>query len=150
MPRPRRGAGSRSVQFDLADVVTLRPQRGDEGIELLAIALAALNYQKLPFLSQGKDYSAYFAEAGGKDASKIDELIETYSEAWPLSRMPAVDRGLARIGIYEILFEQSVPDAATIDEIVTLAASLSTDESPAFLNGLLSRISGIKGRINLD
>lgn len=82
--------------------------------------------------------------------AKIDELIETYSEAWPLARMPAVDRGLARIGAYEILFEESVPDAVTIDEIVTLAGQLSTDESPVFLNGLLARLSSIKGRISLE
>lgn len=82
--------------------------------------------------------------------SKIDELIATYSEGWPIDRMPAVDRALSRIGVYEILFEASVPDAATIDEVVTLAGSLSTDESPAFLNGLLARISNIKQRISLD
>lgn len=80
----------------------------------------------------------------------IDETIETYAEGWPLDRMPAVDRALVRIGVYELLFESDVPDAVTIDELVSLAADLSTDQSPAFVNGLLGRISAIKHRISVD
>lgn len=80
----------------------------------------------------------------------IDETIETYSEGWSLDRMPAVDRALARIGVFEIIFATEIPDPVTIDEVVSLAADLSTDESPAFLNGLLSRISKIKSRISLE
>jgi N utilization substance protein B len=80
----------------------------------------------------------------------IDETIETYSQEWSLDRMPMVDRELARIGVYEILFQADVPDAVVINEIVELASSLSTDDSPAFLNGLLGKISSIKHRISID
>lgn len=83
-------------------------------------------------------------------AAVIDETIETYSQEWSLDRMPMVDRELARIGVYEILFEESVPDSVVISEIVALASSISTDDSPAFLNGLLGKISGIKHRISVD
>ncbi|MEY2634375.1 MAG: transcription antitermination factor NusB [Actinomycetota bacterium] len=83
-------------------------------------------------------------------AVTIDETIETYSEGWALDRMPAVDRALARIAVYELVYESEVPDAVTIDEIVSLASEISTDESPAFLNGLLGRIAAIKHRISLD
>jgi N utilization substance protein B len=64
--------------------------------------------------------------------------------------MPAVDRALARIGCFELLFMTDVPPTVVIDEIVTMAADISTDDSPAFLNGLLSRIESIKHRISLD
>ena len=78
----------------------------------------------------------------------IDETIETYSEGWPLSRMPAVDRAICRVAVFELLYSDDVPDAVVIDEAVTLASQLSTDESPAFLNGLLGRISAIKHRLS--
>jgi N utilization substance protein B len=80
----------------------------------------------------------------------IDETIETYSEGWTIDRMPAVDRALARLGVYEIVFAPETPDAVTIDEVVSLAADISTDESPAFLNGLLARVSKIKHRITVE
>ena len=80
----------------------------------------------------------------------VDQTIETYSQEWSLDRMPMVDRELARIGVFEILFQEEVPDAVVINEIVELASSLSTDDSPTFLNGLLGKISSIKHRISID
>lgn len=77
----------------------------------------------------------------------IDELLETYSHEWTLDRMPAVDRALLRIGTWEILFNEDVPDAVAIDEAVELSKSLSTDDSPAFINGLLGRIVELKPTI---
>jgi transcription antitermination protein NusB len=75
---------------------------------------------------------------------RIDELLETYAVGWTLDRMPAVDRNLLRIGVYEILYRDDVPDVVAVDEAVSLAKELSTDESPAFINGLLARISELK------
>lgn len=78
---------------------------------------------------------------------RIDELIATYSEGWSLDRMPAVDRNLLRIGIYEILFVDEVPANVAIDEAVSLAGELSTEESPAFINGVLGKIASLKPRL---
>lgn len=78
---------------------------------------------------------------------RIDELLETYSHGWTLERMPAVDRGLLRIGVWEILFNDDVPDVVAIDEAVDLAGGLSTDDSPSFVNGLLGRIAQVKPTI---
>lgn len=78
---------------------------------------------------------------------RIDELIATYAEGWSLDRMPAVDRNLLRIGIYEILFVDEVPANVAIDEAVNLAGELSTEESPAFINGLLGKIASLKPRL---
>ena len=75
---------------------------------------------------------------------RIDELLETYSNGWTLERMPAVDRALLRIGTWELLWNDEVPDAVAIDEAVDLAAQLSTDDSPSFVNGLLARLADLK------
>lgn len=80
---------------------------------------------------------------------RIDELLSTYSQGWTLERMPVVDRNVLRIGVFELLWNDDVPDGVAISEAVALVSDLSTDESPAFVNGLLSRISGAKGTILL-
>lgn len=72
--------------------------------------------------------------------SRLDELIETYSQGWDLDRMPIVDRNLLRIAIFEILYNDEVPDAVAIDESLDLARSLSTDDSATFINGVLAQI----------
>lgn len=77
---------------------------------------------------------------------RIDELIATYAEGWSLDRMPAVDRNLLRIAVYELLFAADVPTNVAIDEAVSLAGDLSTDESPSFINGLLGRIAQMQQR----
>lgn len=72
---------------------------------------------------------------------EIDELIETYSQGWPLNRMPAVDRALLRIGLWEILFNDDVPDSVAIAEAVESARVHSTEDSAGFVNGLLGCIA---------
>ncbi|MDE9366058.1 transcription antitermination factor NusB [Luteipulveratus sp. YIM 133132] len=74
----------------------------------------------------------------------INEALTTYSQGWPLERMPAVDRALLRVATYELLYEDDVPDAVVISEAVALATELSTDESPSFVNGLLARLAEVK------
>ncbi|MGV8875935.1 MAG: transcription antitermination factor NusB [Rhodoglobus sp.] len=72
---------------------------------------------------------------------EIDELIETYSQGWPLNRMPAVDRALLRIGLWEILYNDEVPAGVAISEAVESAKTHSTEDSAGFINGLLGRIA---------
>jgi N utilization substance protein B len=71
---------------------------------------------------------------------RIDELLTTYSEAWTLDRMPAVDRTALRIGVFELLYADDVPPAVAVTEAVTLVRNLSTDDSPGFVNGVLGSI----------
>jgi N utilization substance protein B len=73
--------------------------------------------------------------------NEIDDLLETYSQGWALDRMPNLDRAILRVAVWEILFNQDVPNGVAINEAVELAKELSTDDSGAFINGLLSRIS---------
>ncbi|GAA1257077.1 transcription antitermination factor NusB [Oryzihumus leptocrescens] len=74
----------------------------------------------------------------------INELLSTYSQGWTIERMPAVDRAILRIGAFEVLYADDVPDAVAISEAVALAKSLSTDDSPTFVNGLLARLAEVK------
>jgi N utilization substance protein B len=80
---------------------------------------------------------------------RLDELISTYTESWPLERMPSVDRAVLRVGAYELLFVDDVPDAVALSEAVLLARQLSTDDSPAFVNGLLARLLSLKPTLTL-
>ncbi|HEX7745831.1 MAG TPA: transcription antitermination factor NusB [Micromonosporaceae bacterium] len=72
---------------------------------------------------------------------RIDELIASYAEGWTIDRMPVVDRNLARIAVYELLYVDEIDDPVAITEAVELARQMSTDDSPRFLNGLLGRIA---------
>jgi len=74
----------------------------------------------------------------------IDEFLETYSQGWTLERMPSVDRIILRIGTWELLYNDDVPDGVAVSEAVALAKTLSTDESPSFVNGLLGRLQQLK------
>jgi N utilization substance protein B len=69
--------------------------------------------------------------------SRIDELLAQYAEGWTLDRMPAVDRNALRIGVLELLFVDDVPPPVAVSEAIALVRDLSTDDSPAFVNGVL-------------
>ncbi|WP_336712999.1 transcription antitermination factor NusB [Arthrobacter sp. USHLN218] len=74
----------------------------------------------------------------------IDEFLSTYSQGWPLERMPSVDRIILRVGTWELLYNDDVPDGVAVSEAVELSRTLSTDESPSFINGLLGRLQQLK------
>lgn len=78
---------------------------------------------------------------------KIDELIATYAQGWDMDRLPAVDRNILRLGIYEVIWSDEVADGVAIDEALNLAKELSTDESAGYIHGVLGRISTIKESI---
>jgi N utilization substance protein B len=91
-----------------------------------------------------REYTRELVNGVGDNFRKIDELITTYAQGWDMDRLPAVDRNILRIGIYEILWSQTTPDGVAIDEALTLAKELSTDESAGYIHGVLGRISSIK------
>jgi transcription antitermination protein NusB len=95
------------------------------------------------------DYAVRLIEGVDTQRERIDELISTYAVGWTLDRMPAVDRNLLRLGAYELLWADDVPDGVAISEAVALATELSTDESPRFVNGLLSRLQELKPSLSL-
>jgi N utilization substance protein B len=88
------------------------------------------------------EYAVSLVEGVVANAERIDAALAAYaSPDWPLERMPAVDRNLLRIGAYELLCCPDVPPGVAISEAVELATSLSTDDSPKFVNGVLSRVA---------
>jgi N utilization substance protein B len=95
------------------------------------------------------DYVAQLVDGVIAHQTYIDELLGSYSMGWTLDRMPAVDRAILRIGAFEVLWRDDVPDAVAISEAVTLAQELSTDESSSFVNGLLGRLAELKPRLVL-
>nr|WP_201748869.1 transcription antitermination factor NusB [Micromonospora acroterricola] len=86
-------------------------------------------------------YAVGLVEGVAEHLNRIDELIASYAEGWTLERMPVVDRNLARIAVYELLYVDEIDDAVAISEAVELARQMSTDDSPRFLNGILGRIA---------
>jgi transcription antitermination protein NusB len=87
------------------------------------------------------DYSRDLVNGVAEHQVSIDGLISASSVDWTLDRMPPVDRTVLRLATYELLWCDDVPTAVAIDEAVELAKSLSTDESPAFVNGVLARLA---------
>ncbi len=95
------------------------------------------------------EYAADLVRGVQAHREQIDELLATYAEGWTLDRMPAVDRNILRIGAYELLWADDVPDGVAINEAVELAKDLSTDGSPAFVNGLLARLLELRPTLAL-
>ena len=95
------------------------------------------------------DYAAELVRGVQAHGEQIDQLLESHARGWTLERMPAVDRNILRIGAYELLWADDVPDAVAISEAVVLAGELSTDESSSFVNGLLGKLLELKPTLAL-
>jgi transcription antitermination protein NusB len=96
------------------------------------------------------EYSAVLVRGVATNSERIDALISWNLVDWTLERMPAVDRNILRLGVYELLWADDVPDPVAISEAVALAEDLSTGESPSFINGVLSRLRSEKATISLE
>ena len=96
-----------------------------------------------------RDFTKELIGGIAENSRKIDELITTYAQGWDMDRLPAVDRNILRLAIYEIVWSTELADGITIDEALTLAKELSTDESAGYIHGVLGKISSIKESIPL-
>ncbi len=97
-------------------------------------------------LSQ-EPYVAVLLQGVSDHLVKIDELIVTYAPGWDMDRMPAIDRNILRIAIFEILWAADIDLQVACDQAVELAKSISTDESSSYINGVLGRIIKLKDSI---
>jgi len=88
------------------------------------------------------EYTVALVRGVAEHADEIDELISQRAAGWTLDRMPAVDRNLLRIAVYELRYEPDTPNEVVLSEAVDIARELSTDESPSFVNGVLAAIAG--------
>jgi transcription antitermination protein NusB len=96
------------------------------------------------------DFTVELVEGVQGNLHRIDEILAEYAEGWTVQRMPGVDRAVLRLGVYELLWRADVPAAVVIDEAVELAKSLSTDESPRFVNGVLARVLRDRPAVAVD
>lgn len=94
-----------------------------------------------------REYTRELVNGVSDNRRKIDELITTYAQGWDMDRLPAVDRNILRLGIYEILWSKEVPTSVAIDEALDLAKELSSDDSSKYIHGVLGRIASIKDTI---
>jgi len=115
------------------DILYAAELRGEEPTTALDRAIAA---------GEGptNDYTAELVRGVMEHRPRIDELLADFSEGWTLDRMPAVDRNVLRLGIFELMWADDVPDAVAVTEAIALVRDLSTDESPGFVNGILGNI----------
>ena len=86
------------------------------------------------------EHTIRLVEGVAEHAGRIDALISQHASNWQLDRLPDVDRAILRMATFELLWADDVPDAVVIDEAVGLAKTLSTDDSPAYVNGVLGAI----------
>ncbi|GAA0541463.1 N utilization substance protein B [Saccharopolyspora subtropica] len=134
--------GSRSKARKRAvDLLYEADQRGMDAVTLLADRVGS------PDVPPVAEYTIALVEGVTANRERIDELLEQHAEGWTLNRMPAVDRSVLRLGLYELLWSDDVPPAVAIDQAVELVKTLSTDDSPRFVNGVLGRIAGISNRL---
>jgi N utilization substance protein B len=106
--------------------------------------------QSTEIFERNPDVNDYAIELAGLvelHIERIDEVISTYSQDWPLERMPAVDRAIVRVAIAELLWLPEVDSGVAVSEAVEIAATLSTPESGKFINGLLGQIANIRGSL---
>ena len=132
--RPATGAGARGKARKRAlDVLFEADVRHADALELLAERVAD-GEPAVP------EYTVTLVEGVVAHRARLDELIAEHAVDWSLDRMPAVDRNVLRLGAYELLHADDVPDAVALAEAVRLVRELSTDESPSFVNGLLAAL----------
>lgn len=96
-----------------------------------------------------REYTRELVNGVSNNRRKIDELITTYAQGWDMDRLPAVDRNILRLGIFEILWAADIPTSVAIDEAIALAKELSSDDSSKYIHGVLGRIASIKDTISI-
>jgi transcription antitermination protein NusB len=122
------------------DLIFAAEARGRTAGDFLADQVAAGE-------APSNDYTVTLVRGVDERSARIDELISTYAEGWTLDRLPAVDRNVLRLGIFEVLWVDDVPDSVAISEALNLVRDLSTEESPAFVNGVLGHVSRDKAQL---
>jgi transcription antitermination protein NusB len=120
--------------------------RGGSALEILQTRDVA---EEGPDARPIREFTKELITGVSENSRKIDELITTYAQGWDMDRLPAVDRNILRLGIYEIIWSTELADGIAIDEALTLAKELSTDESAGYIHGVLGKISSIKESIPL-
>jgi N utilization substance protein B len=124
------------------DVLYAAELRGQDAVEALDAAIADGEAPTNP-------YSETLVRGVSEHRARIDELLAEYAQGWTLDRMPAVDRNALRVGAFELLYVDDVPDAVAVSEAVALVRNLSTDDSPTYVNGVLGALMRDRATLTL-
>lgn len=115
------------------DLLYAADMRGESGVDGLERAVSDGSGPANP-------YTEVLVRGVVEHQDRIDAVLRDFAKGWTLERMPAVDRNVLRLGVYELLYAEDVPDGVAVSEAMGLVRELSTDESPAFVNGVLGAI----------
>ena len=96
------------------------------------------------------DYAIEIVRGVAENLYRIDSVLDEHSTGWKVKRMGVVDRNILHIAVWEIMFNDDVPNMVAIDEALGLAKTLCDDDSPAFIHGLLSAVSADAGDVQVD
>lgn len=115
------------------DILFAAEMRGEQPVEALDRSISDGD-------APTNAYTGELVRGVQEHRSRIDEVLGQYAQGWSLERMPAVDRNVLRIGVYELLWSEDVPEAVAVSEALALVRDLSTDDSPTFVNGVLGAV----------
>ena len=139
MSKPARPVkGRHQARKRAVDLLFEAEARGLSAVEIVDVrtALAEAKQDVAPL----NPYTETVARGVSEHAAHIDDLISSHLQGWTLDRLPAVDRAILRVAVWELLYHEDVPEAVAVDEAVQLAKELSTDDSPSFINGVLGQV----------
>jgi len=125
------------------DVLYAAEARGVSPLIVLAERMEVPTGPDLHSYSPMGEYAESVVRGVVEHQTRIDTMLGEHSRGWTLERMPAVDRAILRIAVYELLYSLDVPPAVVVNEAVDSAKLLSTDDSPKFINGVLGGIAVI-------
>lgn len=114
-----------------------------------AVEVRAALAEAQPEVAPLHPYTVAVARGVGAHSAHIDDLITSHLQGWTLERLPAVDRAILRVAVWELLHADDVPEPVAVDEAVRLAKELSTDDSPGFVNGVLGQVMLIAPQIRV-
>jgi len=125
------------------DVLFAAEARGIDPLVVLAERMEPPTGPDLHSWAPMGEYAESIVRGVVEHQHRIDVLLSEHARGWTLDRMPAVDRAVLRIAVYELLYSLDVPPAVVVNEAVDAAKLLSTDDSPKFVNGVLGQIAVI-------
>ena len=139
MSKPARPVkGRHQARKRAVDLLFEAEARGLSPVEIVEVRTALTEAKQ--DVAALNPYTETVARGVGEHSAHIDDLISSHLQGWTLDRLPAVDRAILRVAVWELLYAEDVPEPVAVDEAVQLAKELSTDESPSFINGVLGQV----------
>ena len=134
------GAKNKPVQIPMTDEMIEKVDVMLDVAEKAILALEIAEFTTLESEDSVKNYATKIAETFKKHHKYVDNEIQKFANGWDISRLVKMDKDILRIAITELLFIQDAPIKVVVDEAVELAKKYSTEDSSAFVNGILAKV----------